>query len=103
MRFLRGAGPGAANWLVLILVYGTGAWFYTRVSLSLPLTLMERRFVMADAWSLTAGRFWTLLGGYAAIFAIMFGLSLLVGLATQQADLTTLFLDPTAPQARGRR
>ena len=98
--FLSGAGPGAARWLLLILIYGAGAWFYTRVSLSFPLTLMERRFVMADAWSLTAGRFWTLLGAYAVIFAIMFALALLVGLATQQMDLTGLFADLGAPQAR---
>jgi len=98
--FLRGAGQGGANWLLLILIYGAGAWFYTRVSLSFPLTLIERRFVMVDAWSLTAGRFWTLLGGYAVIFAIMFALSLLAGLATQQVDLTTLFLDPSGSQVR---
>jgi hypothetical protein len=99
--FLSGAGPGAAYWLLLILICGAGAWFYTKVSLSFPLTLMERRFVMADAWTLTAGRFWTLLGAYAVIFGIMFGLSLLVGLATQQADPTMLFPDLGAQQAQG--
>jgi hypothetical protein len=94
--FTGGGGlttPGSsAIWLFYILIYGAGAWFYTKVSLSFPLTLKERRFVIGEAWSLTAGRFWTLLGAYAVIFVMMFALSLLVGLATQQTDLSTLFM-----------
>ena len=48
------------------------AWFYVKLSLSFPLTLLRRRFVIGEAWTLTKGRFWTLFGAYFMIFVIMF-------------------------------
>lgn len=102
--FMGGASSfddgSATNWLLYILIFAAMAWFYTRVSLSFPLTLMRRRFVVGEAWSLTLGRFWTLLGAYALIFAIVFGLGMLVGIATEQDYLATLFQGANSPEAQ---
>jgi hypothetical protein len=87
-------------WLLYILAFVAIAFFYTRVSLSFPLTLMRRRFVVGEAWQLTVGRFRTLLGAYAVIFAVMFGLSMLAGAATGQDFFYTLFQGPNSPDAQ---
>jgi hypothetical protein len=93
-------GPGATAWLVYIPIFATMAWFYTKVSLSFPLTLMQRRFVVGEAWSLTRGSFWTLLGAYALIFAIVFVLSLLAGFATEPDYLSTFVHGANSPEAQ---
>lgn len=90
--FLSGAGGGAAL-VFQLLILGGAAWFYTRISLSFPLTLKERQFVIADSWWLTKDRFWTLFGAYAVIFVLMIALSLLVGLAAEENYFSTLFLN----------
>lgn len=93
-------GGSAPTLLLYIMVFGAMAWFYTKVSLSFPLTLVRRRFVVGEAWSLTADSFWTLLGAYAAIFAIVFGLSMLAGVATEQDYFATLFGSANSPEAQ---
>lgn len=95
-----GGVAAVVDWLLYILIFGTMAWYYTKVSLSFPLTLMQRRFVVSEATSLTRGSFWTLLGAYAVIFAIVLGLSLLAGFATEQDYLATLFQGVNSPDAQ---
>lgn len=65
-------------------------WLYVKLSLSFPLTLLRERFVIGEAWALSRGRFWTLFGSYFVIFVIMFVLSLVVGLVTQQEYFSAL-------------
>lgn len=67
------------------------AFFYVKLSLGFPLTLIRGRFAIGEAWNLTSGRFWTLFAAYLIIFLIMLGLSLLIGLATQQEYFAALF------------
>lgn len=46
-------------------------WLQVRLALAFPLTLLRRRFVLAESWRLTRGRFWTLLGGLLVVFLIL--------------------------------
>jgi len=92
-------GPAGMSWFLYILIFVAVAWFCTRISLSFPLTMMRRRFVVGEAWSLTVGHFWTLLGAYLVIFAIMFAATLLVGVVTEPDYLATLF-DPNSRAAQ---
>ena len=81
-------GSVATMWFMLVIqligLFCLLAWFYVKLSLSFPLTLLRRRFVMGEAWTLSMGRFWTLFGAYFVIFVIVFVLSLVIGLLTQQ-------------------
>lgn len=67
------------------------AFFYVKLSLSFPLTLMRGRFVIGEAWNLSTGRFWTLFGAYLIIFVIIIALSLGVGLVTQHEYFAAIF------------
>jgi hypothetical protein len=65
--------------LILCLVL----FFWVRVSLAFPLTLMRRRFVLGEAWTLSRGHFWTLLGGYLVLILIVAALVIGASLAMQ--------------------
>jgi hypothetical protein len=88
-------GSLATMWLMVVLqfiaLFCLLAWFYVKLSLSFPLTLLRGRFVIGEGWSLSRGRFWTLFGAYFVIFVIMFVLSLVVGLLTQQEYFSAVF------------
>jgi hypothetical protein len=81
-------GSVATVWFMVVIqfiaLFCILAWFYVKLSLSFPLTLLRGRFVMGEAWTLSKGRFWTLFGAYFVIFVIMFVLSLVIALLTQQ-------------------
>jgi hypothetical protein len=88
-------GSVATVWFMVVIqlvaLFCLIAWFYVKLSLSFPLTLLRRRFVMGEAWTLSRGRFWTLFGAYFTIFMITFALSLVVGLLTQQEYFSAAF------------
>jgi hypothetical protein len=67
----------------ILLVLCLLLFFWVRVSLAFPLTLMRRRFVLAEAWTLSRGNFWTLFGGYVVLILILFALAIIASLATQ--------------------
>lgn len=104
-------GSLATVWLMFVLQFIALlcllTWFYVKLSLSFPLTLLRRRFVMGEAWSLSRGRFWTLFGAYFVIFVIMFVLSAVVGLLTQQEYFSAIlqggFNSESAQQAAVRQ
>jgi hypothetical protein len=45
-------------------------WLHVRLSPVLPLIVLRRRFAIGEAWRMTKGEVWPLLGGYAAIMLI---------------------------------
>ena len=55
-------------------------YFWVRVSLAFPLTLMRRRFVLGEAWRLSRGHFWPLLGGYVVLSLIVLAFAVLASL-----------------------
>jgi hypothetical protein len=88
-------GSAATVWFMIVIqfiaLFCLLTWFYVKLSLSFPLTLLRGRFVMGEAWTLSKGRFWTLFGAYFVIFVIMFVLSVVVGLVTQQEYFSAVF------------
>ena len=83
--------------LILCLVL----FFWVRLSLAFPLTLMRRRFVLGEAWTLSRGHFWTLLGGYLVLILIVAALVIGASLAVQGGYWSQFggFRGPGAPQA----
>lgn len=72
-------GPAALPALAaatVIISVAVMAWLTTRLSLSYPLTILRREFVVFESWSLTKGRFWSLFGAYFVIFLLWFLLAL---------------------------
>jgi hypothetical protein len=104
-------GSAATVWFMIVIqfiaLFCLLAWFYVKLSLSFPLTLLRRRFVMGEAWTLSKGRFWTLFGAYFVIFVIMFVLSVVVALITQQEYFSAVlrggFNSESAQQAAARQ
>jgi hypothetical protein len=88
---LVAAGAGAASGGAMAPVAIIGAllilalilFFWVRVSLAFPLTLMRGRFVLGEAWTLSRGHFWTLLGGYAVLILIVLALAIVSSLVLQ--------------------
>ena len=101
--FVAGAGAGAVALVLVVLACIAGAYFGTRVSLSFPLTLKEQAFRIGEGWSLTRGRFWTLLGTYLIIFVILLVLGVVNLAVTQPEYLSAVFRygfgSPEAQQA----
>jgi hypothetical protein len=58
-------------------------FFWVRVSLAFPLTLMRRRLILGEAWRLSRGHFWTLFGGYAVLIVILIAVGLVASIALQ--------------------
>lgn len=75
------AGPVMIVGILIILC--AVLFFWVRVSLAFPLTLMRGRFVLAEAWQLSRGHFWTLLGGYLVLFLIIIAMAIVLSLALQ--------------------
>lgn len=92
--FLAGAGDGARQAIAIIFgAIGLVAlvYFGTKLSLTFPLTLMEKRFAVGDGWSLTNGRFWALAAAYLIVFLILLVTGLLIMAATQWEYLSAIF------------
>lgn len=89
-------GVGVVEVIALICLF---AWVYVRLSLALPLTFINKTFVLAQSWRLTRGRFWTLFGGYFVIGLIVFMLSIAAGAVTAGSYLTELVQHGFSPQA----
>lgn len=108
---MMGAGLGLLAVIPLILLaylffLGALAWLTVRFSLAFPLTLLRGRIVIAESWTLTKGRFWSLFGAYFALFVVFFCIGTIIGLVTtggywseiMQGDFT-----PEAVEAAGKR
>jgi len=85
------AGTGAALLVMGGVTLALGAFFYTKLSLSFPLTLMRKRFVVGEAWNLTRDRFWTLFTAYLVLFLLLLALSLLAALVTEREYFAAIF------------
>jgi hypothetical protein len=72
-------GLGAPGPIAIVLgltVIAVILFFWVRVSLAFPLTLMRGRFVFSEAWRLSRGHFWTLFGGYLVVMLIVLVLAI---------------------------
>ncbi len=97
------AAAGAAALLVFpafIAGFALMIWIGIRLSLAVPASIGERRWVIFESWSMTKGRFWTLFLAYLILFIIIwlvemvilailmtvFGAALLPALTTAGAE-----------------
>jgi hypothetical protein len=80
-----GAVLGGAGIAVLVCI-----WLQVRLALAFPLTLLRRRFVLAESWRLTRGRFWALLGALLVLFLILLVLFAATAAMTQGSYWSTL-------------
>jgi hypothetical protein len=82
-----------------IVLIGVFVYVQVRLSLALPLTLLRGRFVLAESWRLTRGRFWSLFGAYFVFFLILFVLWLVVAAITLGPYFAELIAHRGDPQA----
>ena len=83
--FSRGGDSPGAGMVVLlfaIVLISLLAWVVlaVRLSLAFPLTVMRRKIIIGDAWRLSRGHFWALLGSFIVVFLIYLIAAGLVGL-----------------------
>jgi len=85
--FMLAIAVGSMAWLVyfLAIVGGiVGAIFLAvRLSLAMVQTFFEGRIQLFGSWTLTAGRFWPLLGAYLLTFVFMIVISIVGSVITQ--------------------
>lgn len=73
-----GGGPAAIIGLLGFgVVVGLFVWLSVRLSLAVPITVAEKRFAFFDSFSLTKGRFWSLLGMAVLAFVMVLLVQLL--------------------------
>lgn len=69
----------ATGLLYLALIVGS-IYLYVRLSLVFAMTLLRRKIVIDDAWSLTRGHFWKLFGAYLVIWLVSIAIYLAASL-----------------------
>ena len=71
---LGGFNGGTIIFSLLVFLTGYGAMIFVSVRLSLAgaLTILRRKIVIGEAWTLTRGNFWRLFGAYLVIMVILF-------------------------------
>lgn len=70
--------PGIVSLIAVLAAIVGVVWLFLRVSLATPMAFAERRFVFADAWSLTQGHALKLLGVCAALIVIVIMIELVI-------------------------
>jgi hypothetical protein len=85
----------------LLLILGLLLFFWVRVSLAFPLTLMRGRFALGEGWRLSRGHFWTLFGGYITLVLIIVALVAVTSLVLQSGYWSQLLArGVTGPEAQ---
>jgi hypothetical protein len=85
--------------LLFFALLGVFIWLQVRFSLIFALTVARRKIVIGESWRLTRGHFWTLFGGYLAVFVIIVILAILAGLVTTGSYFYDIFANAGNPEA----
>lgn len=105
------AGWMIAGLLLAVLMFPLYVFLATRLAPSFGLTIKERRLRFFDAWNVSRGRFWPILGAFVIIVIVgslasqiiqviiqMFGMTAMLTVGSSQnvseADIAGLFLSP---------
>jgi hypothetical protein len=59
-----GAQPGAGFVVMMLAIYALPTFLMVRLAPAFALTVMRRKIVIGEAWTLTSGHFWVMFGGY---------------------------------------
>jgi hypothetical protein len=96
---LGGGGAGIVGVIGFLALLALAIWLEVRLSLAFPLTLLRRRIVIGEAWRLSRGHFWTLFGGYLAIFVMLMVIFLLVSMVTSGSYFFDMLRNNGDPEA----
>jgi len=97
-----GAGAVAALTGLFGLAFLCAAiFFWVRLSLAGPLTILERKIAIGPAWRASRGNFWRLFGAYLVISLLIFVVYMVFGFI-QMGPVMTDMLHPTDPAAHER-
>lgn len=97
-----GAATGALLMGLLGLVTACVAiFFWVRLSLAGPLTILQKKVVIGPAWRTSRGNFWRLFGAYFVIGLLLFIVYTVVAFV-QMGPVMTDMLHPTDPAAHER-
>ena len=90
---VRAAGGGGVAVSVGIISFLALVWFFiwlsVRLSLAVPITVAEKRFAFFDSFSLTKGRFWSLLGMAVLAFVMVLLVQLLSSIVSMPIALAS--------------
>lgn len=87
--------------LMVVAMIAFTAFYYVRLGLAFPLTLMREKIVIGEAWRITRGHFWALFAATLVVFVIIVALLIAVTSVTSGtyfAELTRNAGDPAAVQ-----
>lgn len=68
----NGSQPGAGFVLMMLAIYALPTFLMVRLAPAFALTMMRRKIVIGEAWTLTSGNFWVMFGGYLVLNLIIF-------------------------------
>ena len=74
----------------MVLTIAVCVWLEVRLALAFPLTLLRRRFVLAESWRLTRGRFWPMFAALLVLFLILLVLFAAAAALTQGSYWATI-------------
>jgi hypothetical protein len=69
---MRSGQPGGGFILMMLLIYALPLFLTVRLAPAFALTVMRRKIVIGEAWTLTSGHFWVMFGGYLVLNLIIF-------------------------------
>lgn len=91
-------GVGMLLMFVPILAfYGAVIFLMVRLSLVSALTVLRRKLIIGESWTLTRGHFWRLFGAYFVLGVMLFVLFLAVAMITMGPMLSQMFAHGFSP------
>lgn len=74
----NGSQPGAGFLVMMLAIYALPTFLMVRLSPAFALTMMRRKIVIGEAWTLTSGHFWVMFGGYLVLNLFIFAIYLVL-------------------------
>ncbi len=84
-----------------VAIFAVLIYFWVRLSLAGPLTILQRKIVIGPAWRASRGHFWSLFGAYVVISLLIIVAYCLIAFI-QMGPIMTDMLHPTDPAAHER-
>src|SRR3569833_4527 len=93
----NGSQPGAGFVLMMLAIYVLPTFLIVRLAPAFALTVMRRKIVIGEAWTLTSGLFWVMFAGYLVLNLLIFIVYLVLVFAVISPLMVMMMgSDPTA-------
>ena len=93
----NGSQPGAGFVLMMLAIYVLPTFLMVRLAPAFALTVMRRKIVIGEAWTLTSGHFWVMFAGYLVLNLLIFIVYLVLVFAVISPLMVMMMgSDPTA-------